>query len=101
LVWMGCATGAFAADPPPAPHPEKTCTTLEGDARAECERVAKKLVESAKNPKGPDDAKAVGMHSSPVMIDEKERAIVDAERKGKDPRKAVEKIEAKENPPAK
>jgi hypothetical protein len=105
MVLMSCMTTAMAADAPakkvPESHPEKTCTSLEPAAKTECERVAKEMKQSARDSKGPSDAstEGVGMHSSPVMTDQKELAIEDAKRKGKDPRKAVEKIEAKDNPP--
>ena len=109
LVLMGSMASALAADAPakknavPQAHPEKSCTDLSAEAKTECERVAQKMKESARDGKSPNDSgtEGVGMHSSPVMIDQKEKAVEDANRKGKDPRKAVEKIEAKENPPPK
>jgi hypothetical protein len=109
VVLASGMTAAVAADAPtkqkdkvPQSHPEKSCTSLAAEAKAECERVAAKMRESAKDAKGPNDAstEGVGMHSSPVMTDQKEMAVEEAHRKGKDPRKAVEKIEAKDNPPA-
>ncbi|MET0497214.1 MAG: hypothetical protein ABW106_02955 [Steroidobacteraceae bacterium] len=103
---FGLVPSAFAADPAPsiaaaASSPAKSCTSLTGAARQECDRVAAEMKKSVEKSEGPDDAKAVGMHSSPVMIDDKEKVINDANRKGKDPRKAVEKIEARDQPPAK
>jgi len=103
---FGFTAGAFAADPAPsiaaaAASPAKSCVSLTGAAKQECDRVAAEMKKSMEKSEGPDDAKAVGMHSSPVMVDDKEKAVNDANRKGKDPRKAVEKIEARDAPPAK
>jgi hypothetical protein len=108
LVLMGSMAGAMAADAPllkktpPQSHPEKSCTDLSAEAKVECERVAKQMKESAKNPTGPSDSstEGVGMHSSPVMTDQKELAVEKANKQGKDPRKAVEKLEKKDNPSA-
>jgi hypothetical protein len=104
LVLAGSMSTAIAADAPakkvPQSHPEKSCTDLAADAKAECERVAAKMKESAKDSKGASDAstEGVGMHSSPIMTDQKELAAENAAKKGKDPRKAVEKLEEKDNP---
>jgi len=105
LASMGLATATLAADAPapaaaPSSSPSKDCKPLSGDARKECESVAAKMKQSQRASDGPSANKAVGVHSSPIMIDDKERAIAEAKRKGQDPRKAVEKIEAKERAPA-
>lgn len=39
-------------------------------------------------------------HSSPVMATEEQKAVTEARRKGKDPQKALEKVEKKNPKPA-
>jgi hypothetical protein len=96
---------AFAADPPTATSAApvgKSCRDLTGDAALECERVAARMRQSANSTDANvGNEKGVPVHSSPIMTDAKQKAVAEAQRKGEDPRKAVEKIEAKEKEPAK
>ena len=85
LTLFAFAGGAFADEPKPsidaaAASPAKSCVSLTGAARQECDRVAGEMKKSVEKSEGPDDAKAVGMHSSPVMVDDKEKAVNDANK---------------------
>lgn len=107
------AGAAFAADPPPAATAPpgsvvKDCTGPANATRKECEKVAKQMDQVAQGkapppPPGtdPNSADSERMHhSSPIMQTPEEKAASNAVAKGKDPKKAVEKLHAKEGQPA-
>ncbi|HEY4368804.1 MAG TPA: hypothetical protein VGN07_16335 [Steroidobacteraceae bacterium] len=106
VALMGWMTAGFTADPPAKVEPPakfKECKSATGDARKECDKVAAKMQESKM--KDPGEGEQINrpdvQHSSPIMTDDKEKAEEAAHRKGKDPRKAVEKLEQKDQAPAK
>jgi len=108
LDLLAAMSPASAAEPPASGVSTGTsavdCKGLAADARKECERVSAKMVKSRTEPTTPDTASAAAAnggeqalhHSSPIMVTEKERVLAEAQRKGKDPHKAIEKINAKE-----
>jgi len=101
---------AFAADPPtpgsaPPGSAVKDCNGLAPDAKKECQKVAAQMDQTALGkpspPSGnPPDAGANALHhSSPIMQTPEERAAAKATAKGQDPKKAIEKLHAKEGQP--
>lgn len=95
----------------PAPSSEtsvkKDCAALKGRSKAECEKVAVKMDQSAAagsmpvdNPKAVDSPKESDPqfvhHSSPAMVTKEEKVVADAAKKGQDPAKALEKVKAKD-----
>jgi hypothetical protein len=106
VALMGWMTAGFAADPPAKVEPPakfKECKGVTGDARKECDKVAAKM--QASKAKDPAEGEQINrpdvQHSSPIMTDDKEKAEDTARSKGKDPRKAVEKVEQKDQAAAK
>lgn len=107
---MGWATAGLSAEPPSqpssversaSPSPSDQCKSLTGQARTECEKTAAKLEQPAEDSStvGENDPVKVPHHSSPVLNTEKEKAVSKAQREGKDPEKALEKVEEKHPDP--
>ena len=97
---------AFAADPPPSPASAPTgaairdCTGLAPAARKECQKVATQMDQASQGKIAPrTETPPGGMHhSSPVMQTPEEKAASKAVAKGQDPKKAIDKLHAKERP---
>ena len=103
------AGAAFAADPPPAVTAPpgsavKDCTGPATAARKECEKIAKQMDQVAQgkapppppgtDPNAPESERL--HHSSPIMQTPEQKAAANAVAKGQDPKKAVDKLRAKE-----
>lgn len=106
VAGMTMSSVALAADTPAVPERPATtvtnsCDTSTGQTKVECEKVARQIAAdpAGKNlRRGADDGVDKMTHSSPVMQTEEERAIEDARKKGKDPKKALEKVKEKDKP---
>jgi len=97
----------FAADPPPSAAAAPTgaaikdCTGLAPAARKECQKVATQMDQASQGKPTPpraDTAPGAMHHSSPVMQTPEEKAASKAVAKGQDPKKAIEKLHAKDRP---